>query len=83
MLLLAENMVITIAKAQAGRGDTVPPNTAMALVITAERLGGRATELHDLAAAMLASFTKTDSGHSARVGQVQIAKWRKVLDGEP
>jgi hypothetical protein len=122
-------MVITVAKAQAGRGDPVPPNTAMALVFTIERLGSlaagplatanpeqlpaslepiakmlfeqslpiidhaiaqataadteRIMALTALAEDMLASFTRTDSGHSARVGQVQIAKWRKVLDGEP
>ena len=34
-------------------------------------------ELRELVVDMLTAFTVTGSGRSARVGQVQIAKWRK------
>jgi hypothetical protein len=34
-------------------------------------------KLRELVADILTTFTVTGSGHSARVGQVQIAKWRK------
>lgn len=34
-------------------------------------------ELRQLVIDMLTAFTATGSGHSARVGQVQIARWRK------
>jgi hypothetical protein len=33
-----------------------------------------------LAAEILAEFAPTGSGHSARVGQVQISKWAKRLE---
>jgi hypothetical protein len=39
-LLPAENTAFTAARALAGRGDSVAPNTAMALVLTIERLAG-------------------------------------------
>ena len=39
-LLPAEKMVLTVAKAQASRGDSVPPNTAMMLIMAIERLTG-------------------------------------------
>jgi hypothetical protein len=38
---------------------------------------GEARQLRELVVDMLTAFTVTGSGHSARVGQVQIAKWRK------
>ena len=42
----------------------------------------RIDELEKLAAGMLASFAMTSDGYRARVGQVQIAKWTRVLNGE-
>lgn len=67
-----------------GRGrfdDTAPKPSRIAANLQAAR--ARATELERLAADILASFDNTaGDGYRARVGQVQIAKWRKVLDGE-
>jgi len=34
----AEKLALTVASAQAGRGDSVPPNTAAVLVVATERL---------------------------------------------
>ena len=41
----AEHMALTVARAQAGRGDAVPPNTAAMLVLTIDRLVVEAEEL--------------------------------------
>lgn len=41
----------------------------------------RIAELEQLAREILASFTMTDSGYRARVGQVQIRRWRARLNG--
>ena len=41
----------------------------------------RIQELEKLAAEILASFTRTGAGYRARVGQVQIARWRDQLGG--
>lgn len=38
---------------------------------------GEARELRELVTDMLTAFSVTSSGHSARVGQVQIARWRE------
>ena len=37
-LLPAENMALTVARSQSGRGDHVPPNTAAVLILTIDRL---------------------------------------------
>lgn len=42
----------------------------------------RAAELDQLARDVLASFHASGGGHRARAGQVQIGKWRAVLDGD-
>jgi hypothetical protein len=47
-----------------------------------ESVMARIDELQALARDMLASFIKTSDGHRARVGQVQIARWQKTLEGE-
>lgn len=41
----------------------------------------RTGELILLAEAILASFTQGQDGYRARVGQVQIQRWRAALDG--
>lgn len=46
-------------------------------------LAGQVRQLEQLAADMLSRFTRTDDGHRARVGQVQIARWSAILRGEP
>jgi hypothetical protein len=38
-------------------------------------------EMEELAAEILNAFTKGSDGYRARVGQVQIGKWRAILDG--
>lgn len=43
--------------------------------------GSREEELKLLAGAILATFTKGQDGYRARVGQVQIERWRATLDG--
>ena len=45
-------------------------------------LADRITELGQLAADMLASFTKSLDGYRARAGQVQIGKWSATLRGD-
>ena len=40
----------------------------------------RIAELKQLAAEILATFTRTEGGHRARVGQVQIQKWHARLN---
>lgn len=40
----------------------------------------RIAELEQLAAEILASFSRTEGGHRARVGQVQIQKWHARLN---
>jgi len=42
-----------------------------------EFLEAENTELRKLVAEILSVFGPTGSGHTARVGQVQIAKWRR------
>lgn len=42
---------------------------------------GRVAELEQLADAILATFTTSDAGYRARVGQVQIKKWEAILLG--
>jgi hypothetical protein len=44
--------------------------------------GDRIAALEQLAAGMLASFSRTDAGYRARVGQVQIRRWQAVLSGD-
>lgn len=39
-LLPAENMALTVARAQVERGDEVPPNTTAMLVMILDRLTG-------------------------------------------
>ena len=51
------------------------PQTAPAPELAAAMIETR--HLRELVVDMLTAFTVTGSGHSARVGQVQIAKWRK------
>jgi hypothetical protein len=46
-----------------------------------EGVMARIAELQELAREMLDSFIKTSDGHRARVGQVQIARWQKRLEG--
>jgi hypothetical protein len=46
-----------------------------------ESVMARIAELEALARDMLGTFIKTSDGHRARVGQVQIARWRKQLEG--
>ena len=41
----------------------------------------RIAALEHLAAAMLREFYPAGDGHRARVGQVTIARWRKMLEG--
>lgn len=41
----------------------------------------RAQRLDAVAREMLAAFIKTSDGYRARVGQVQIAKWQKRIEG--
>lgn len=53
-----------------------------AIADATEAMLKRITELQNLAGAMLASFTFTSSGYACRVGQVQIAKWTRILNGE-
>jgi hypothetical protein len=50
--------------------------------MTTDQMLARVAALEALAADMLSRFGETGSGHSARVGQVQIAKWQAALDGE-
>jgi hypothetical protein len=50
--------------------------------ITNAAESGRIEQLQNLAGAMLASFTMTSDGYRCRVGQVQIAKWTRILNGE-
>lgn len=50
-------------------------------VITPNPYAARVAELEQLAADIIATFTKTDAGYRARVGQVQIAKWETTLKG--
>lgn len=42
----------------------------------------RIAELRKLAEAMLVVFHRTSDGYRARVGQVQIGRWRIALDWE-
>ena len=43
----------------------------------------RVTELHQLATDIIATYHKRDDdGYRGRAGQVQIAKWQTVLDGQ-
>lgn len=42
----------------------------------------RIQELEKLAGDILASFTRTDAGYRARVGQVQLARWRDQVGGQ-
>jgi hypothetical protein len=53
------------------------PSTA---VIYMRHLTAQRDALAELANEMLASFTKSDAGYRARVGQVQIAKWQKRIE---
>jgi hypothetical protein len=43
-LLPAERLAVSVATAQAGRGDSVPPNTATALLLILKRLTGDDTQ---------------------------------------
>jgi hypothetical protein len=43
-LLPAERLAVSVATAQAGRGDSVPPNTATALLLILKRLTGDGTQ---------------------------------------
>lgn len=45
-------------------------------------LNARVAELEQLAAQMLASYHQGSDGYRGRVGQVQIARWRKTLAGD-
>lgn len=40
----------------------------------------RITDLEQLAAEILATFTRTEGGHRARAGQLQIQKWHARLN---
>ena len=51
-------------------------------IASVSKQAGRIEQLRQLAGAMLASFTLTGSGYACRVGQVQIAKWTAILNGE-
>jgi hypothetical protein len=44
-------------------------------------LRARVAELEQLASEILSRFVKTDDGHRARVGQVQIGKWETTMKG--
>ena len=44
-LLPAESMAFTVARGIAGRGDEIPPNIAVALLLTVERLANGASDL--------------------------------------
>lgn len=59
-------------------GQPVPETTGTRMV--APELAASMAEtrlLRELLDEVLGHFTPTGSGHAARVGQVQIAKWRK------
>ncbi len=45
-LLPAEKLALTVASAQADRGDSVPPNTATALLLTIDRLEHELAHAH-------------------------------------
>lgn len=53
----------------------------LATVAGTLRHGDRIAELEQLAAEILATFTKGSDGYRARAGQVQIAKWETTLKG--
>lgn len=42
----------------------------------------RILQLEQLAAGILASYHQASDGYRGRVGQVQIARWRKTLAGD-
>jgi hypothetical protein len=46
-----------------------------------QQQAARIAALEHLAAAMLREFYPAGDGHRARVGQVTIARWRKMLEG--
>lgn len=43
----------------------------------------RIAELAQLAGEVLGSYYKASDGYRGRVGQVQIARWQAVLNGQP
>jgi hypothetical protein len=64
-----EGLSEVLSIAVLGRPEQPAPELAAAM--------GEARQLRELVVDMLTAFTVTGSGHSARVGQVQIARWRK------
>lgn len=83
MFSRAATLVVTVPGEPVGGGPVLPMPAQRAQAVTRELLDAvaeRNRDLEQLAAEILAAFHKTDGGHRARVGQVQIQKWHARLN---
>lgn len=66
----AQELIATYGRDETGRWHTLEPAAAAS---SAQQIA----DLRGLAAEILDEFAPTGAGHAARVGQVQIRKWRE------